>query len=477
MQVDYLNPLLLFPALALFCLLYYLFPRRLRWTLLLAASYAFLFLLGRWTVLILLASTLLNYAAGLLLGSPRLTKKNPVLIGAVVLNIALLVFFKYLAGLLNPESLIYALLSSNTGSILFPVGLSFYTLQNISYLLDISSGASKPEKNPGVFAAYLAFFPKLVAGPVERARNLIPQLREPAALTGSNLAEGARMIVFGLFFKLVIADRLAPFVNEVFKAPGTYQGVTVLVALVFLSFQIYLDFAGYTQIALGAARLLGIHLTENFKHPYLSLDFVDFWNRWHISFSSWLRDYIFYPLRYKLLHKKPFNSEWLALVIPPVLTMLVSGLWHGAGWAFVVWGLYHSLFYTITVMRRKHSKPGVAARVLKTLLNFAILTGGWLIFRADSLTTAWTVLRSLFVKSTTLELILSSTYYVDYLLSLAFVLIIIISEVLAEFLPARFSWQRLPAWSRWLIVGSMILCLTLFGVYQAGGSAFVYGQF
>jgi D-alanyl-lipoteichoic acid acyltransferase DltB (MBOAT superfamily) len=477
MQVDYLNPLLLFPALALLCLLYYLFPRRLRWLLLLAASYAFLFLLGRWTVLILLASTLLNYTSGLLLGSARLTKKNPVLISAVVLNVGLLVFFKYFVDFLSPESLVFSLLSSNTGSILFPVGLSFYTLQNISYLLDISSGASKPEKNPGVFAAYLAFFPKLVAGPVERARNLIPQLREPASLSGTNLAEGARRIVFGLFFKLVIADRLALFVNEVFKAPGTYQGVTVLVALFFLSFQIYLDFSGYTQIALGAARLLGINLSENFKRPYLSLDFVDFWNRWHISFSSWLRDYIFYPLRYKILRHKPFNAEWLALVIPPVLTMLVSGLWHGAGWTFVVWGLYHALFYTITVMRRKRSKPGAAARVFKTLLNFAILTGGWLIFRADSLTTVWAMLRSIFVKSTTLELILSSTYYLDYLLSQVFILIVIISEVLVEFLPARFSWQRLPAWSRWLIVASMILCLTLFGVYQAGGSAFVYGKF
>jgi len=477
MQVEYLNPLLLFPALALFCLLYYIVPRKLRWILLLIASYAFLFLLGRWTVLILLASTLLNYFAGLLLGSEQVRKKTPVLIIAVAFNVGILAFFKYFMELLSPDALVYHLFATDAGAILFPVGLSFYTLQNISYLLDITSGASQMERNPGIFAVYLAFFPKMVAGPVERAHNLIPQLRMPADITRANLIDGARMIVFGLFYKLVIADRLALFINEVFKNPGTYQGVTVLVTLVFLSFQIYLDFMGYTQIALGVARLLGVNLTENFKRPYLSLDFVDFWNRWHISFSSWLRDYFFYPLRYKLLRHKPLNSEILALVIPPVLTMLVSGLWHGAGWTFVVWGLYHALFYTITVVRKKRSKPSATGRVFKTMINFVILTGSWLFFRADSLTTAWTVLSSLFVKSTTLELILNSTFYLDYLFSLTLILIIVVSEVLVEFLPERFSWPKLPAWSRWLIVGSIILCLTLFGVYQAGGSVFIYGKF
>ena len=481
MQVVYLNPLLLFPALAMFCLIYYLFPRRLRWTLLLVASYAFLFLLGRWTVLILLASTLLNYSAGRLLGSAKLARKKLILISAVVLNIGLLVFFKYFVGFFNPESALYQLLSSDAGAILFPVGLSFYTLQNISYLLDVSVGTIAAEKNLGLFSTYLAFFPKLTSGPVERGGNLLPQLRSPDKLTTSNIGIGCRSILIGLFFKLVIADRLALFVNEVFAKPGTYQGVTLIVGLIFLSFQIYLDFAGYTRIAIGTAKLLGINLVENFDRPYLSVNLIEFWNRWHISFSSWLRDYIFYPLRYKLLHIKAIRSGLISMVVPPLITMFVSGLWHGTGLTYLLWGLYHAFFYIAAVLlndqlwkKVKHS--GGWVRGMRILMNFGVLTGGWLLFRADSMQTAFTIFSNIFVKSTTLELILQSTYYVDYLLSVILIVVILLAEILREWKPEKFSLAKLPFAVRWAIYLLMAVAITLLGVYQAGGSAFSYGQ-
>ncbi len=482
MQIDYLNPLILFPCILLFCLFNYLVPQKYRWIILLVASYAFLYLVGRWTILILLVSTVLNFLAGLLLASEKLTKKNQILLPAVLINIGILVFFKYFVQSISPDSLLYQLLSTDSGSILFPVGLSFYTLQTISYLVDISVGLIQPERNIGIFAAFLAFFPKITAGPVERGKNLIPQLRAPENFNPKNLWDGMRLILTGLFLKLVIADRLALITNEVFSKPGGYQGLTVFITLIFLSFQIYLDFAGYTNIALGAAKLLGINLTENFKRPYLSVDIMEFWNRWHISFSSWLRDYIFYPLRYKLLHNKPFNSDIPALLLPPVLTMVISGLWHGTGLTFLIWGLYHALFYTINVVTKNwknthRHKPNLAVRIFAIIANFFMISFAWLIFKADSMAQVLVIANSLVLKSTTLVQIFKHIYQLDYYLSWIFIGIVIIAEILNESFPGKFTFKSLPYPVKALIITFMILCLTIFGVYQAGGSTFIYGKF
>jgi len=482
MQIDYLNPLILFPCILIFCLLNYLLPQKFRWILLLAASYAFFYLVGRWTLLILLGSTVLNYIAGLLLASKRFSKKNLLLLSSVLINIGLLIFFKYFVKTISPDSLLFRLLSSDTGSILFPVGLSFYTLQNISYLVDISTGLIQPERNIGVFATFLAFFPKITAGPVERGKNLIPQLRAPENFKSNNIKDGLWLLLSGLFLKLVIADRLALFTNEVFSKPGEYQGLTVFITLIFLSFQIYLDFAGYTNIALGVARLLGIKLTENFKRPYLSVDIMEFWNRWHISFSSWLRDYIFFPLRYKLLRKKPFNSDLAALVIPPVVTMVISGLWHGTGLTFLVWGLYHALFYTINVVTKNrnksaHKKPTLAIRIIAIIVNFFMISFGWLIFKSESLAQALVISHGLVLKSTTIVQILKHTYHLDYILSWVFIGIVIITEILKESSPQKFDFKNLPFLMKAVVITFIILCLTIFGVYQAGGSTFIYGKF
>jgi D-alanyl-lipoteichoic acid acyltransferase DltB (MBOAT superfamily) len=448
----------------------------------LPASYAFFFLVGRWTLLILLVSTLLNYSAGLLLASDRLKKKNFVLLPAVLVNIGILVFFKYFVSTISPDSLLLRLLSTDSGSILFPVGLSFYTLQNISYLVDISVGVIQPERNIGIFAAFLAFFPKITAGPVERGKNLIPQLRAPEDFKWDNVLDGLRRILFGVFYKFVIADRLALIVNEVFGKPGAYQGLTIFITLVFLSFQIYLDFAGYTSIALGAAKMLGIKLTENFKRPYLSMDIIEFWNRWHISFSSWLRDYIFFPLRYKLLRKKPFNSDIPALLIPPIITMVISGLWHGTGLTFLVWGLYHAFFYTINVILKNRKgasgkKPHLLVKIFTIIANFFMISFAWLIFRADSMAQALTITYNLVLKSTTLVQLLRHVYNLDYLLSLVFIALIFVAEILSETQPKRFGYKNLPFFAKAVIIAFMILCLTIFGVYQAGGSTFIYGKF
>jgi alginate O-acetyltransferase complex protein AlgI len=450
--------------------------------LLLLASYSFYFYIGKWAILILFLSTVINYGTGILLSSDATRHKRCLLSIGIFLNILLLVFFKYFASLLNPDSLLILLLRSDEAKIIFPLGLSFYTLQNISYLIDTSKGLLPAERNLGIYATFLAFFPKIIAGPIERGKDLLFQLREPEIYKREDIIEGGRLIFFGLFKKLVIADRLTFFINEVFRTPGTYKGVTVIVGLIFLSFQIYLDFSGYTNIAIGIAKILGIRLTENFKRPYLALNIVDFWNRWHLSFSTWLRDYIYYPVRRWLLRKKANYSNVLALIIPPVITMVISGLWHGTGLTFLIWGLYHAFFYTINSVNKNRTGktrrvPNGISNAFSILINFGVLTMGWLIFRSDSLQNAWLMFRTIFVKSTTLELILRNTFYMDYLISVVLIIAVILSEVLTEYKPDKFRFNQLPDWGRWLIYGFLVISITVFGVFQIGGNPFIYGQF
>jgi alginate O-acetyltransferase complex protein AlgI len=450
--------------------------------LLLLVSYGFYFYIGKWAILILFLSTVINYGTGILLSSDATRHKRCLLIIGIILNILVLVFFKYFASLLNPDSRLILLLHSDEAKIIFPLGLSFYTLQNISYLIDTSKGLLPAERNLGIYATYIAFFPKIIAGPIERGKDLLFQLREPEIYTREEIMEGGRLILFGLFKKLVIADRLTFFINEVFRTPGTYKGVTLIVGLIFLSFQIYLDFSGYTNIAIGIAKILGIRLTENFKRPYLALNIVDFWNRWHLSFSTWLRDYIYYPVRRWLLRQKAIYSNVLALIIPPVITMVISGLWHGTGLTFLIWGLYHAFFYTINIINKNRTGkirrvPNGIGNVVGIVINFGVLTMGWLIFRSDSLQTAWLMFRSIFVKSTTLELILRNTFYMDYLISVVLIVVVILSEVLNEYKPDKFSFNKLPDWGRWLIYAFLVISITVFGVFQIGGNPFIYGQF
>ena len=336
MQLDYLNPLILFPALAFLALMYYLIPSSWRWALLLLASYAFYFWIGSWSIYILLAATLINYSLGLILGKVEPGYKKGLLITGIILNLAILLFFKYSTSFVADTSWLMAFLESTSGQILAPVGLSFFTLQNISYLVDVYKGLLPIEKHAGIFALHMAFFPKVLAGPVERGKSLLPQLHNLPGFDRQNVYQAIPLILFGLFKKVVMADRLALYVDKVFSEAGKNQGAPVWIGLIFLSFQIYLDFAGYTDIALGTARLFGIRLTHNFLRPYLSENIVEFWNRWHLSFSTWLRDYIFFPLRRYFVRLTDKSTGFLALVIPPLITMLASGIWHGVGWTFVL---------------------------------------------------------------------------------------------------------------------------------------------
>ena len=475
-MTDLLNPFLLFPALAVVALIYYIVPARQRWIVLLAASYAFYYFLAGWAVLVLLAVTLLNYGLGFVLGSnPRGKNERGCFMGWNSTQPCIHSYFS------NMLAEIPQLSATFTGKLLLPLGMSFFTLQNISYLVDVSRGLIPPERHFGRFAVFMAFFPKVASGPIERGKKLLPQLQSPGQFYKGDLVEGLRQIVFGLVKKLVIADHLAVLVNQVFGEVGTYNGFPVLLALLFLSFQIYLDFSGYSDIAIGTARLFGIRLTNNFDRPYLSADIVEFWNRWHLSFSTWLRDYLFFPLR-RFFLKREENLHVLSLMLPPLLTMLFSGAWHGVGWTFLLWGVYHAIFYIASILWRQSDrgrKLGASSkgRWLQIPLNFLVVTFGWLLFRMGSLAdvrlSLFTIFNGKFInfpfRGTALEL----EVYLGFLM----ILLVVAWEVYAEGHGKLDAFRGLPTWARWTAYTLLLLALSIYGTFGYTENPFVYFAF
>lgn len=476
--MDYLNPVLLLPALALLCALVYLIPARLRWVLLLAASYAFYFWIGKWAILVLAALTVLNYFLAIVIEKSGSARAKTLLILGILLNVAALALFKY--G--NVLSTLAGQAGQSTSlKLLLPLGMSFFTLQHIAYLVDVKKRLIPAERNIGIFATFMAFFPKIASGPIERGKKLLPQFHHPRQVDSNEVLLGFRQVVFGLFKKVVIADRLALVVNQVFDNVGTYNGITILYAMLFLTFQIYLDFSGYTDIALGAARLMGIELTPNFKRPYLATDVAEFWNRWHLSFSTWLRDYIFYPLRRALLQHQR-SAAVLALVLPPLVTMLLSGAWHGVGWNFIAWGLYHAVFYIISLwvkdFRKLHPPrwPGLL-KAVDILVNFLVVSVGWVIFRLDS----FAQIKRLFSSITWSNFINSpfrrNSFEFDFEFGLLFIALVVIWEVLQEVTRGRFDLDKLPAGVRWVGYFLILLAITTLGVFDYTGNPFIYFKF
>ena len=326
--------------------LYFAIPPRHRWALLLAASYYFYAAWKPEYLLLIVASTLVDYLVGLGLGRHREPRVRRWLLAAsLILNLGLLGVFKYadffgqsLAGLaraLGGGRNIPAL------NLLLPVGISFYTFQTLSYTIDVYRGEREPERHLGRFALYVSFFPQLVAGPIERSTHLLPELRAARPFDLDRVLSGLLLFAWGLFKKLVIADRAAAFVDAVYADPERFQGPTIIVATYLFAFQIYADFSGYSDMAVGSARVMGIELMENFDRPYAARSITDFWRRWHISLSTWFRDYLYIPLGGNRVvpRRRLFNV---------LVVFVLSGLWHGASWTFVAWKAYHSVLFALT---------------------------------------------------------------------------------------------------------------------------------
>ena len=367
-------------------------PHHLRWqnVFVLAASYLF-YGWWDWRFLLLIAFTsACSFFSGLLIAASNRRHAKAVMWCNVIVNLLILGVFKYYD--FFAQSFADLFLGGNGDRLLLhlvlPVGISFYTFQALSYSIDVYRGTIRPTRDVVAFFAYVSFFPQLVAGPIERASSLLPQFEQPRRFDYAQAVDGLRQMLWGFFKKLLVADGCAVYVDRVFADPSAYGGATLVLGAVLFSFQIYGDFSGYSDIAIGCAKLFGIRLRRNFNVPYFSRNIAEFWRRWHISFTTWFRDYLYIPLGGSRV--KPWRVVFNTMII-----FLVSGFWHGANWTFLAWGLFHALLFlpliltgrnrtyrdTVSTGRWLPSLP-VAGRML---LTFSLVAVGWVIFRSPSL--------------------------------------------------------------------------------------------
>lgn len=364
---------------------YYMLTPRAQVIWLLAVSYIFCATWNPGYVIILLAFTLLNFFLAKQIEKRR--SRRLFFVG-LALNAGSLIFLKVLAGPYAPGILEHIVSGAITG-ILLPIGFSFYTLQLISYLTDVYRGQIRAESDFFSFALYLAYFPKLLAGPIERAKSFLPQLKRDRVVDRSAIEQGLYLILLGLLRKVVIADRLAGLrPGDIFTRPENYTSLERAVWLLVFAFVLYNDFAGYTSMVRGVSCFLGIQLSPNFRQPFFARTFSDFWARWHISLSEWLRDYIFFPLRRSLI--QTHASKWTAMILPTMVTMLASGLWHGASLAFLFWGFLHGSYLVFEqFLQQFHLLPkdGWKAK-LYSIFVFTMVTLAWIPFSTPSVRAA-----------------------------------------------------------------------------------------
>ncbi|CAH0998990.1 Peptidoglycan O-acetyltransferase [Neolewinella maritima] len=398
--------------------------------LIVLASYVFY---GWWDwrfLLLILGSTAVDFWVGRRIAASSGGRRRAYLGVSIAVNLGVLIYFKYadffLASFAEAFTFFGHPFSRQALGVVLPVGISFYTFQTLSYSIDVYRGKLPASNDPLAFAAFVSFFPQLVAGPIERATRLLPQFGRRREFDYDQAVYGGKQILWGLFKKMVVADNCAVVVNEVFADPGAYAGSTLLLGAALFAFQIYGDFSGYSDIAIGTARLFGIRLTRNFAYPYFSRNIGEFWRRWHISLSTWFRDYLYIPLGGS-------RGTQVRVIRNTFVIFLVSGLWHGANWTFVIWGGLHALYFLpllLTGRNRKYTGIVAADRKLPSgrealgmLGTFTLVTIGWVFFRADSLGEAWLYLERIASASLFAEPIFPGRR--DALVTVGFVLLLL----------------------------------------------------
>lgn len=456
--------------------IHFVLPYAMRQAFLLAASYLFYMAWEPGYVALILVTTVADFLLGLLMQGRSRAGRRGLLAMSLTINLGLLFFFKYFSFFSDTARGLLAYAGWKVilphSPFLLPVGISFYTFQSLSYIIDVYRGRIEPEKHPGLFALYVAFFPQLVAGPIERAYNLLPQLKQRNDFDYARVTNGLKLMAWGLFKKAVVADRLAQAVDFVYANPAEHGGPALAVATVFFAFQIYCDFSGYSDIAIGAAQVLGIRIMENFRQPYGAATVADFWRRWHISLSTWFRDYLYIPLG----GNRVTLRRWTLNIL---IVFLLSGLWHGASWTFAVWGLLHGAFLAAGRLRRamrgsngreKETQTGPLA----VAATFLLVTFAWIFFRAQTLSDAWAVCRGLpreWPQLGSLDFLFRFHEAVGLTqsdLALSFVLIgIIVGEHALQArgnVRARLAAQ--PGWVRWTAYSVLLWAIFLLGVFQ-----------
>lgn len=466
MLFNSLSFLLFFPIV---CILYWGIPHKFRNGFLLIASYYFYMSWEPSYAVLILFTSFSTWICGLKIASKDTNKKLYITL-CLTINFLILFFFKYynfaLDSLISIASRQNYRLHIPYSQFLLPVGISFYTFQSIGYTIDVYRKEIQPEKNFFTYALFVSFFPQLVAGPIERAKNLLPQFHSKHSFVGEDFIEGMKLMVWGFFMKLCIAGNVAPYVDAVYNNVPQHNGTSLLLASVFFSFQIFCDFGGYSLIAIGTARCLGFNLMQNFNHPYLSTSFRDFWHRWHISLSSWFGSYVYIPLGgSRCSHIKHYRNL--------LITMLASGLWHGANWTFVWWGGIHGVLLIINAIYNKitNSKHYIP-KIIAVLGTWVTVTWAWVFFRANSLNDAFSITQKIFTEPGKLY---KGDGIPSLVLPILMIVILMVKEIKDEYrikfslMHNRSSWISIPS------VALMIIIILLCAEFNSG--KFIYFQF
>lgn len=461
-----------------FLLYWFVFNKNLKYQniLLLISSYLFY---GWWDyrfLSLIIISSLVDYIVGIkIYATKNPLKRKRFLFLSIFMNLGLLGYFKYynffIKSFINAFSSIGIHVELSSLNIILPVGISFYTFQTLSYSIDVYRGKMNPTRDIIAFFTFVAFFPQLVAGPIERASNLLPQFYKNRQFGYSKAVEGMRQILWGLFKKIVIADNCAQYANEIFSNYHTYSGSELLLGVIYFAFQIYGDFSGYSDIAIGTARLFGFNLMRNFAFPYFSRDIAEFWRRWHISLSTWFRDYLYIPLGGS--HGGTFMNIRNTLII-----FIVSGFWHGANWTFILWGLLNGLYF-IPLMLMKINRKNMdivsankflpsLVELIQILITFFLTLVAWIFFRAENLTHAFNYISHTFSRS--LFTVPSQLKYFPFIIILIFI----------EWIQRdkqhglQLDGLKLAKFYRWSIYCIIIFMILIF---NPGEQQFIYFQF
>jgi alginate O-acetyltransferase complex protein AlgI len=463
--------------------MFFLSPQRWRVSLLLAASCFFYMAFIPVYILILFVTILIDYFAGMYIEKVEEQKRKALLCLSIVSTCVVLFVFKYLGFFTSSFEGLAGLfgwqLPHTFVKIILPIGLSFHTFQSLSYVVEVYRGNQKAERDFVVYATYVMFFPQLVAGPIERPQNLLHQFREWHRFNYCNVTSGLKRMAWGFFKKLVVADRLALYVNDVYAAPRNYNGLQLTIATFFFAYQIYCDFSGYSDIAIGAAQVLGFRLMENFRTPYYSLSVSEFWQRWHISLSTWFRDYVYIPLGGNRVSTKRYIANLL-------ITFGISGLWHGASWTYVWWGLLNGFYLVMGWLtkdwrNRFFSAIGLGQHTLMRkaimlLSTFLLTCLAWVLFRANNMGDAAYVIRH-FARGWDFQQIKTTQFMLRQLpVAVAAIFALEVGQVLSQSrVSGTSALGRLPLAARWAAYAAFVMLVLLFGIYQK--TQFIYFQF
>lgn len=472
--------LIFFPVVTV---LYFLLPHKSRWFLLLTSSCIFYMAFVPKYILILGVTIVVDYFAGIIISRMQGNSKRIFLIASLITNIGMLFVFKYfnffnesikhLSDMLNWNYPISSL------SIILPIGLSFHTFQSMSYIIEVYRGKQQPEKHFGIYALYVMYYPQLVAGPIERPQNMLWQFHKEHSFDAQRVSDGLKLMAWGLFKKIVIADNLALVVNSVYGNPTLVNGLSLVIATYFFAFQIYCDFSGYTDIARGASRVMGIELMQNFNRPYFSKTISEFWRRWHISLSSWFTDYVYIPLGGNRCAKwKWFRNT--------MIVFLLSGLWHGANWTYVIWGGLNG-FYLVFAIISKDIRAKITKRtgidkfpyinkMVKVFCTFNLICFSWIFFRASSFTQAVTIIKRIFMDfSLKIDIGRAGVSRYQLALGCGVILLLLAVQLFQRNRKIINELNNRPVAYRWVIYYSALIFIIIFGVFNT--SSFIYFQF